>query len=371
MKVALRTKPLKNGSQSIYLDIYENGERRYEYLRLYLVPEVNENAKRSNKNVLAKANEIKNQFVLGKLKFEVKDKSTITLMEWYDEYFRRIKEKPDVSKAVIDHLHLTRPILVDYLTKIKKPHIKLKDFGRKHVIGFLQNMREWKAEKRGKLSSSTMITYQSRFAAMLNAAVCEGYIDQNPIKLLEINEKIVKEESHKEALTMEEVIQFAEVKTNSDTYYNIQQAFLFGCFTGLRLSDIMDLEWSDIKDIGKNGMIIKEQIKTGNLVSVPICDTAARYLPEKAEGQKIFNLPPLTTMRRGLAWIVKASGIEKHVTFHTSRHTFASLTFVANNDLKTVSSLLGHASVETTTIYTDIQLKEKKAAMDKISSLFK
>ena len=55
MKVTLRTKPLSNGSKSIYLDIYENGKRKYEYLRLYLIPELDERAKRINANALKKA----------------------------------------------------------------------------------------------------------------------------------------------------------------------------------------------------------------------------------------------------------------------------------------------------------------------------
>ena len=371
MNVTLRSKPLKNGSKSLYLDVYEDGKRTYEYLHLYLIPEVDAHAKRQNINAMAKANKMRNEYVLGKHKIEAKDKSTVTLMEWYDEYYRRMKEERNVSKAVFDHLDLLKLILVDYLKKNRKQNIKLADFGRKHVLGFIQNMREWEGPKKGRLSQCTMNTYQQRFKAVFNEAIREGYITCNPFNLLDITEKIAKAEPHKEGLTMDEIIIFSKVTPRYPSYGRIQQAFLFGCFTGLRLSDIIDLKWSDIKNFGKNGTIVKEQIKTGNIVSVPICDMATRYLPEKGASDNIFDMPPLTTMRRGLAWLVDASGIKKNVTFHTSRHTFASLMFAANNDLKTVSGLLGHTSVETTTIYTDVFIKEKKTAMDKISAIFK
>ena len=59
MSIEIRTRVLKNGSQSLYLDCYENGKREYESLHLYLVPEVNEDAKRENKNAMKKAVAIK------------------------------------------------------------------------------------------------------------------------------------------------------------------------------------------------------------------------------------------------------------------------------------------------------------------------
>jgi len=176
MKVTLRTKPLSNGSQSIYLDVYEKGERRYEYLRLYLVPEVDENTKRLNQNALKKANEIKSQFILGRHHPDDNSTITLTLMEWYDEYFRRMREDRKVSKAVHDHLHLLRVILLSFLAEEKKKNIKVDAFGRKEVLAFLKFMKKWKCEKREKLSQGTMLIYQQRFIAVFNAAIVEGYI---------------------------------------------------------------------------------------------------------------------------------------------------------------------------------------------------
>ena len=333
MKVTLRTKPLSNGTQSLYLDVYDKGKRKYEYLKLYLVPEVDANAKRENANAMKRANELKAQYILGKYKPEIHQGQCPTLMDWLDTYYIYMKEERNVSKAVYDHLHLLRPILDGFLTKIRKQKITVDAFGRSEVLGFLMYMRNWKAEKKGKLSQGTMVAYQQRFVAVFNAAIAEGYIKVNP--------------------------------------FDVQRAFLFACFTGIRISDIRELKWSDIKVMGDYKAIIKTQVKTEELVTVPLCMKAMEYLPDQREDEFVFHLPLKTGLRLGLNRIIEASGIDKPVTFHTSRHTFATLTFASGSDLATVSRLLGHTSVATTEIYADVLMDSKVKAINSISDMFK
>ena len=369
MKVTLRTKKLSNDNQSIYLDIYDKGKRKYEYLGLYLVPEVDETAKRMNANAMAKAQEIRNEFILGKHQPEKRNTQTITLMEWYDEYTRYTKEERNVSKAVFDHLHLLRQILEGFLAKRKQKHIKLTDFGRRELLAFLMYMRDWKAERRGRLSQGTMATYQQRLIAVFNMAYREGYIERNPFHLIEKQERISTVIANKQALTIEEMEKFASVTTNKPYDAEVQRAFLFGCLTGLRLSDIIDLKWTDIKDVEGHTYIVKEQIKTGKPVNVPICETAKKYLSSKHEDTHIFHLPKRTAIGKGLARLIAASGIKKAVTFHTSRHTFASLTYAATSDLATTSRLLGHSSVATTVIYVEVSMDARIEAIQMVQDV--
>ena len=240
MKVTLRTKPLSNGSESIYLDVYDKGKRKYEYLRLYLVPEVDEKAKRMNANAMKKAEEIKAQYVLGKHKRQEKSSTSPTLIEWLDQYEKHMKEVRRVSKAVKDHIHLLRPILEGYLTHSRKKNIKIDAFGRKEVLGFLMYMRNWKAEKKGKLSQGTMVSYQQRLIAVFNAAIQEGYIVTNPFELIENHERIQKPAPMPISLSIDEVEKIAHVIPGKEEDAEVQRAFLFGCFTGIRKSDIRD-----------------------------------------------------------------------------------------------------------------------------------
>lgn len=370
MKVTLRTKPLSNGSQSIYLDVYEKGERRYEYLRLYLVPEVDENTKLLNKNALKKANEIKSQFILGRHLHNTANTITLTLVEWFDEYSRRMQEERKVSKAVHDHLHLLRPILLGFLAESKKKNIKVDAFGRKELLDFLSYMKDWKCEKRERLSQGTMVIYQQRLVALFNAAIVEGYVRTNPFDLIENNERIGKIIGNKEGLTIDEIKKLAGVIPCKPEDAEVQRAFLFACLTGLRLSDIRDLKWSDIKAFDTHKAIIKDQIKTGVLINVPLCKTSLQFLPLQKDDNMVFHLPPRSGTQNGLKRIADASGIEKNVTFHTSRHTFATLSYESGSDLKTVSQLLGHTSIVTTELYADVQMSAKVAAISKLKGLF-
>lgn len=370
MKVTIRTKKLSNDNQSIYLDIYDNGKRRYEYLGLYLVPEKDDHAKRINTNAMAKAQEMRSKYVLGKYQHKETCTKSMTLMDWYDEYTRHMTEDRDVSKSVIDQIHLLRKVLEGFLKKQRMKRITLTDFGRKEVLAFLMYMRNWKAEKRKHLSQGTMVTYQQRLIAVFNAAVSEGYLECNPFNRIEKKERIGKYIADKQALTIDEVEKLTSVMPCKPEDAEVQRAFLFACLTGLRLSDIIDLKWTDIKEIDGRSIIIREQIKTGVLVNVPICETAKQYLPQKREVTHVFHLPGRTGLRLGLLRLVAAAGIEKAVTFHTSRHTFASLTFAATSDIATTSRLLGHTSVINTEVYAEVPMDARLDAINKMSGLF-
>jgi len=165
-------------------------------------------------------------------------------------------------------------------------------------------------------------------------------------------------------------MKFANVTPCKSEDAEVQRAFLFACLTGLRLSDIRDLEWNDIKYFDNHKAIIKDQVKTGVLINVPLCQTSLQYLPERVGDNMVFHLPPRTGTQLGLKRLIEATDIEKHVTFHTSRHTFASLSYEAGTDLKTVSQLLGHTSVVTTELYTDVQMSAKVDAISRMKGLF-
>lgn len=68
--------------------------------------------------------------------------------------------------------------------------------------------------------------------------------------------------------------------------------------------------------------------------------------------------------------MAKRAGINKRVSFHTGRHSFATLTLAATNDIATVSELLGHSSVATTQIYAEVLMEDKIAAVNKLNSIF-
>jgi integrase len=150
----------------------------------------------------------------------------------------------------------------------------------------------------------------------------------------------------------------------------VKRSFIFACFTGLRLGDVIDLEYSNIQD----GEIRVKQGKTGSQVSIPVTETITRLLREAEtlnHSEKVFDMPSKTTANATLKAWVAVAGINKKVSFHTSRHTFATLMVYYSRDIFTASKLLGHSDVKITQVYTKLIDDAKITAMNSIPELRK
>lgn len=142
-------------------------------------------------------------------------------------------------------------------------------------------------------------------------------------------------------------------------------AFLFACYTGLRVSDIMQLHVRNIIERNERKYICLTQQKTRNKVMIPLSTMALSLMPEpNAQGMYY----PVTY--RQISWAMKRLGavIGVNLHFHMARHTFATL-LVKKTSLYTVSKLLGHQSIQTTQVYADIDDNDKQIAVDSMPEL--
>ena len=207
---------------------------------------------------------------------------------------------------------------------------------------------------------------------MLNHAVKKGLLLRNPFYEIEVKEKFGKVPSDRTFLSIEEVNSMAKVTTRSS---GTKQTFMFCCFTGLRHGDIAALRWKDIRKTDEGEVIfVPSMQKTKHPVIVPLGKQAKSWMPERpkdANEQLVFpNAPKLGAANRALKTMAKRAGINKLVTFHTSRHTFATMTLTAGTDIYTTSKLLGHTSVHTTEIYADVVMEKKADAVNLTNGLF-
>lgn len=129
--------------------------------------------------------------------------------------------------------------------------------------------------------------------------------------------------------------------------------------------------------MGKNEskvIFVPSMQKTKHPVIVPLSQQAKSWMPEKpndASSQLVFpNALKQGAANRTLKTMAKHAGINKLVTFHTSRHTFAAMTLTAGTDIYTTSKLLGHTSVHTTEIYADVVMEKKADAVNLTNGLF-
>jgi integrase len=168
----------------------------------------------------------------------------------------------------------------------------------------------------------------------------------------------------REFLSQEELSKLYHSPTR---YEEVKNAFVFGCFTGLRFVDLFNLKFTDIKE----GRLIVKQQKTQEVISIMLNETALEILKNQREKNKdnVFNITSYDYWKKVVKKIIKDAGIEKNITGHCARHTFATLCITQGVDIFTTSKLLGHANVTTTQIYAKLIDKKKDEAIMMLPTL--
>lgn len=367
--VRLREKELANGVRSLYLDIYVNGKRSYEFLKLYLIPETNPQAKVQNENTMRAANTIKLNRILEITNNKAGLKNTsirakMLLKDWM-ETFRQAQEQKGVKDQKL--IHNTVHALTAY-----NINVAMRDVNRDYIIGLTNFLRnDYRSPRGKKLKDYSVINYLGCLRNALNMAVREDVIADNPIMKLSAQDKVKAPESQREYLTIEEVQKLEETDS---PYPHIKQAFLFACYTGLRCSDVRSITWGKIVKDGEKYRLHTVMFKTKRPFYIPLSKKAMQWMPErgdKTDDELIFeNIPVQVNTKLYLQpWLDKA-GITKPITFHCSRHTFGTMMLTLGADIYTTSKLMGHTKVEVTQIYAKIINKKKDDAVSLIDQAF-
>lgn len=367
--VKVRTKKLADGSESFYLDIYVDGKRHYEFLKMYLLPEINASVKEQNRATLAAVETIKSKRIIeitndkaGLKKTSVRSK--ILLSDWLETYISEQERKGARGLKLIKSVRL---ILSTYDSKTKMGEIN-KDWCLR-FIDWLQY--SYKTRWNNPLSPKSAADYVGYFSTALNAAVRAEVIPENPIMALTPEERIKVPESKREYLTIDEIKALIETECPRK---DVKQAYLFSCYCGLRLSDVYALQWKDIILDGEQYRVSIVMQKTTTPIYLPLSKHAIRWLPERnnaEDGARIFaGLPAEPNINKVLTKWVAAAGINKKITYHTSRHSFATMMLTLGADLYTTSKLLGHANVKTTQIYAKIVDSKKVKAVNLVDNVF-
>ncbi len=149
----------------------------------------------------------------------------------------------------------------------------------------------------------------------------------------------------------------------------IKTGILFSALTGLRWSDVRAMTWDKIRYSENDGWSIHcTQQKTKAIEVLPISEQAIKFLEKKVDSKtEIFEgLTYHTWMNTQLQNWIDAAGILKKITFHSARHSFATLQLSLDTDIYTVSKMLGHKNLKTTQIYAKVIDQTKRDATDKI-----
>lgn len=345
-QIQLRKRKLKGGEFSLYLDIYNQGVRRYEYLHLYLREERNADDRFYNAETMrvAEAVRAKRMMELQRGVQGVVVASDKKVSDLIREFVAGVRER--ASRGTIEVNESWERCVSEW----KGVTFPLSAIDR----AWWRDYENW-VRGRG-FKSSTASHYLARMRGVLNFGIVEGYLIYNPSKGVRIPAVKVAERVY---LTAEELRKLKECRT--ERYAYMENPFLFACLTGLRVSDVSKLRWEDVQE----GRIIFRQKKTNNLQYLDINPQAFEYMGERGEGLVFPHFTRTVTDRYLKKWAERA-GVSKHISFHTARHTFAVLMLSAGVDIYTLSKLLGHKSINTTQVYADIIDSKRKEAVNRL-----
>lgn len=364
--VTLRTRPLKNGMLSYYLDYYpgyRNQETmktiRHEGLNIYIYANPkNERERNFNATMSEKAEAIRcrrfESIVNDRYDFFDRHKLKADFLEYYRRQLRKHDQK---WEFVYHHFYN----FVHGKCTFEEIDIDLCNKFREYLLNAKQLRRD------GRISKNSASGYWSTFRGLLKILYRNQLIKTNINDFLD---KIETEDTPKDYLSVEELYKLAETPCKKPI---LKTAALFSCLTSLRISDILSLQWHEIVDFAAGGKCvhtITQKTKTEDII--PISDEALQligYSPEKT-GLVFKGLKRSWTQHPMKEWIRKA-GITKNITFHSYRRTYATLQGAAGTDIRTIQSNMAHKSITTTQRYMKVVDSNKREASNRISLIRK
>ncbi len=355
MKVHLRKRKLRkstksNISYSLYLDVYyRKGKRKREFLGIYLEPQDTQTI-RKEKLELAHTIKAKRMLELTHEEFGLPSKDR--LKSNFVDYFKTQMDKKEGNTQMI-----WRNVFL-YLVDFTTGHIPFSNVDKKWLEDFTEFLLT-------KVSIRSTYTYMTKIKCTLNEAVRDGILLSSPGNLLK---PLKVPEASKDYLTVEEIQKIADTPAYNN---EVKKAFLFSCFTGLRLCDLRKIQWTDIKETSFNGNGIKytltiQQKKTKNFTTVPLNETAYNLIqPKQNNDSLVFQLSKYhVSTQRALNKLLEAAQISsKHITFHCARHSNAVMLLANGANLMTVKELLGHRDIKSTQIYAKVVNASKDKAV--------
>lgn len=351
--VRLRDKKLANGKLSLYLDFYYDGVREFEFLKLYLVAKPKDKQERqSNTAVLELAQRIKakrtEELLTGALNLSSKAQGAVDFVQYWQAYIEQY------TKA--DHRVLSA-CLNKFKAFLKDRHdtarLACKDLTPNFVLGFKDYLES-------KQTGDGPQTYFTRFKKVVKHGMRENLFPTYPLP-----EKVKFKSGgmNKGVLSLDEVSKLANTHCGSDT---IRRAFLFACNTGLRFGDLKALKWQDIN--GSELFVV--QNKTKEVLRLKLNQNAFKLTGERGKPDSlVFELPSFEGSAKAIKnWVARA-GIDKRITWHSARHSFATNILLLGYDIKTLSQLLGHTSIQHTQKYLSIADERKTQAVNALPEL--
>jgi len=381
----LGAKVLSDGRESLFLDFYlgydmavssktgreyKRVNNRREYLSLYLWQAPRTPVERQqNKETLEIAKRLRfergQQLLEDAEGYRLKKDRDINFLDWMWHYYEAY------TKADKRHIKRAYTVFIDFLnatpeySKFAK-RIKPQQLTKEMMVAFTEYLQ-------GRFVGEGAHTLYARFKKIIKAAVEADVMRKNPTTAVSI--KIDNGALKKDVLSIDEIQQLITTHYTGESV-NIRRAFIFCLYCGLRWCDVKELTFANVDF--SNRLLKFEQAKTkghsaASNVVIPLNDGLLSLIGKpSAEGKRdelIFPLPSHNMCLKALRHWKARAGIEKHITWHCARHSFAVNILNNGANIKTVAALLGHSGLKHTEKYTRAVDSLKEAAINSLPGL--
>lgn len=250
----------------------------------------------------------------------------------------------DRRESTKENLYTTITVLQEF-----RPGMDFKDI----TYTFLKDFEVYLREKGNGIN--TVAKHLRQLRTLVNEAINQGYIhaDAYPFRKF----KIKQEKGRHEFLTPDELRKMENLEVNDRKLRHVLDAFLFCCYVGLRFSDFCQLTPANFIRVNGKKWLHFKSIKTGIELRLPLhllFEGKALAILDRYNIAEFASLGSNSEVNKALSVIVGMARIKKHVTYHIARHTCATLLIHQGVPITTVQKLLGHTSVKTTEIYSEI-----------------
>lgn len=250
----------------------------------------------------------------------------------------------DRRESTKENLFTTITVLQEF-----RPGLDFKDI----TYTFLKDFEVYLREKGNGIN--TVAKHLRQLRTLVNEAINQGYIhaDAYPFRKF----KIKQEKGSHEFLTPDELKKLENLEVHDLKLRHVLDAFLFCCYVGLRFSDFCQLTPSNFIRVNGKKWLHFKSIKTGIELRLPLhllFEGKALAILDRNCITEFASLGSNSEVNKALSVITSMARIKKHVTYHTARHTCATLLIHQGVPITTVQKLLGHTSVKTTEIYSEI-----------------
>lgn len=365
-KVKLRGERQKSGLISLFLEYYmgftvtpegkNKIHKKYEYLGKHLKENPqNKEEREQNNEILDLAEKIRkrreSEWEHSKEGFTSPQKRKTNFIDYFQKFLDTYQNK---DKRLVKHCF-------EYFKNyVGESYIAPSNINEAFVKGFKDHLLE-------HLNGETPYNYFTKFKKVCKQATKERILIYNYAAEVSITRPSgVK----KEILSIDETQKLAKAECGNS---EVKRAFLFCLNTGLRFVDVKGLAWKDVDLESRRLTKLQSKVKdksTMAFVTIDLNNTAIKILGERGKAsESIFVLPSLESCIKTVKNWAKRAKIDKNITWHSARHSFATNLLLNQSDIKTVSSLLGHSDLKHTQKYLHLVDEVKKKAVNTLPDL--